>query len=399
MKTIDKNLKNGAILRILNSKEFKSSRFDIQFTGGFSDVSREKNQVPHVLEHMLCAFYKADRDRFALAGAFRNAFTSQEATCYFVESLPEYFENLTDLILKYIENPPLTEEILLREKGNARSEFTRASRELQNLNINEKYRDIFPDFVPHYDKMQFVENVTLADVREFYDRHMTTSNAKIFISGNFSDEEILKIISRMEKINLPRGEKILGVKLEISDKKLPRIDSDESRKALSFVAPLKKMTARRRAAIYVLRDLLFSVNYGLIYREVREKGLTYAINFQYNNSFSPRTCAFVGLNFVTNLDKFTDTVAVFEKWIKEISGGNLDEEILEKAKIISKNNCKMAMRFSESIIEPSRKAFFGDFGYNFNEAIELIDEISLENIVEISKEIFVNFKIEEVNGA
>lgn len=399
MKIIDKKLKNGIKLRILNSKEFKSSRFDIQFTGGFSDVSGEKNQVPHVLEHMLCAFSKEERDQFALAGAIRNAYTSHDATCYFVESLPEYFENLVDLILLKIENPPLTEEILSREKGNARSEFARASRDLQNLNINEKYREIFPQFIPHYNKMSLVDNVSLADIEDFYTRHMVTANAQVFISGNFSDEEISKILARIEHIDLPRGEKIAGQKMKITDKVAPRIDSDELRTVLSFVAPLQKITARRRAVIYVLRDLLFSINYGLIYREVRENGLTYAINFRYDNSFSAKTSAFIAINFTTNREKFNKTVEIFKKWIEEISSGKLDEEVLQKAKITSKNTCRMALKNPEASIDAFRKAFFGDFAYDFREAIELIDAVSIEDIAEILKEIFANFGIGEVDGA
>ena len=81
----------------------------------------EKLTVPegiaHFLEHKL--FESEEQDaftRFAATGAYANAFTSFDRTCYLFSCADEFYENL-DILLDFVQSPYFTEKTVEKEQG------------------------------------------------------------------------------------------------------------------------------------------------------------------------------------------------------------------------------------------------------------------------------------------
>ena len=87
----------------------------------FSANGGEKVSVPegiaHFLEHKL--FESEDGDAFskyAKTGAYANAFTSFDKTCYLFSCADKFYENL-DILLTFVQSPYFTEQTVQKEQG------------------------------------------------------------------------------------------------------------------------------------------------------------------------------------------------------------------------------------------------------------------------------------------
>ena len=84
-------------------------------------VDGEKTQVPegiaHFLEHKL--FESEDGDAFtkyAETGAYANAFTSFDKTCYLFSCSDRFYDNL-EILLNFVQSPYFTKETVQKEQG------------------------------------------------------------------------------------------------------------------------------------------------------------------------------------------------------------------------------------------------------------------------------------------
>ena len=119
-------LDNGLTVYIMEKSGFKSSYAVFGTKYGSVDtkfgVNGEKPQevpagIAHFLEHKL--FENEDGDtfaRFAKTGAYANAFTSFDRTCYLFSCRSNFEKNL-DILLDFVQTPYFTKETVEKEQG------------------------------------------------------------------------------------------------------------------------------------------------------------------------------------------------------------------------------------------------------------------------------------------
>lgn len=391
MKILDKKLKNGVNLRILNSPSFASSKITVKFNAGYLSEPREKNQIAHVLEHIIYDFSAEDREWLAEIGAIKNAQTWEEYTRYFVEVLPEYFEKAIDVLLKNIENPQISKETVEREIKNVRSEFSSRRRTVLNEVFDQKMEEIFPDSVSDATGVMSLENITIDDIRAHYDQFYTTDNARVFIFGDFSESQISKIIEKLENFNLPRGEEKTFPKVKISEKRGAKIAEDGDKIHFVFLSPFSQMkqNIHQRATFSVLRSLLTDVKTGKMYRELRDEGLLYHIFW--GLIFSQNSLTYSEFSFSADKETFEKTIKVIEKWISKVKNGEFSTEELEKIKISAKNSLRMNVRRIDEKSLWYRDEFLDFVGYNCDDLIAEFDKVTKQDVVKLANLAFEHF--------
>ena len=90
---------------------------DTRFSKNGEDEISVPEGIAHFLEHKL--FESEDGDafaRFAATGAYCNAFTSFDRTCYLF-SCTERFEDNLDILLDFVQSPYFTAETVQKEQG------------------------------------------------------------------------------------------------------------------------------------------------------------------------------------------------------------------------------------------------------------------------------------------
>lgn len=216
-------LKNG--LRVYLMPDIKSKSFYISYVarygGSYNDFKvgmKNKyyhlpNGVAHFLEHLM--FKENDGEdanlKFSQYGAFSNAYTSSDETCYYVVGPKKFKENL-ELLLDFVNQPYFTKENVEKERGIITEEI--------NFGDDNPYKEFnikALENVFYYSRCKNsvigtkddVKNITLDNIKFAYNTFYHPKNMFIVITGNFNKEEALKTISdNQNKRRFPKYHKI-----------------------------------------------------------------------------------------------------------------------------------------------------------------------------------------------
>lgn len=204
-------LDNGLKVYISEKPQYKSAYALFGTKYGSIDtvfsVDGKETAVPegiaHFLEHKL--FESEDGDAFtkyAKTGAYANAFTSFDRTCYLFSCTDRFYENL-DILLGFVQSPYFTEATVNKEQGII-------GQEIKMYDDTPGWRVMFNMLMAMYhnhpvriDIAGTVESIAKIDYRLLYDCYNTfynPSNMFVCIAGNVDTERCLaEIESKIKK--------------------------------------------------------------------------------------------------------------------------------------------------------------------------------------------------------
>ena len=203
-------LDSGLKIYILEKPQYNSSYAIFGTKYGSIDtcfaVNGEETSVPegiaHFLEHKL--FESEDGDAFtkyAKTGAYANAFTSFDRTCYLFSCSDKFYENLK-ILLTFVQSPYFTEQTVTKEQGII-------GQEIRMYDDNPGWRVMFNMLKGMYhnhpvriDIAGTVESIAQIDhnlLYKCYNTFYNPSNMFICIAGNVDAEQVLKQIK--ESVN------------------------------------------------------------------------------------------------------------------------------------------------------------------------------------------------------
>lgn len=198
-------LDNGLQIFILEKPLYKSAYAIFGTKYGSIDtafsVDGVKTEVPegiaHFLEHKL--FESEDGDaftKFAKTGAYANAFTSFDKTCYLFSCSDNFYENL-DILLNFVQSPYFTKETVEKEQGII-------GQEIRMYDDSPAWRVMFNMLMSMYhnhpvriDIAGTVESIAEIDhnlLFRCYNTFYNPSNMFICIAGNVDTDACLKQI-------------------------------------------------------------------------------------------------------------------------------------------------------------------------------------------------------------
>lgn len=220
-KIIYKELETGLKVCYIPKKGY-TKKYAI-FSTNYGSVDNEfisiddnkKTQVPegiaHFLEHKL--FEEAEVDifeEFSTLGANVNAYTSFNQTSYLFSTTDKFYESL-ELLVKFVQNPYLTDENVEKEKGII-------AQEIKMYEDNPRWRVMFnlldAMYVNHPVKIDIagtVESINTIDKEILYKSYNTfynPSNMVLFVVGDLDFEEIIKTVENSERKDLKANKEI-----------------------------------------------------------------------------------------------------------------------------------------------------------------------------------------------
>ncbi len=166
-------------------------------------VDGEKCSVPegiaHFLEHKL--FESEDGDAFtkyAETGAYANAFTSFDKTCYLFSCSNRFYENL-DILLNFVQSPYFTEATVQKEQGIIGQEITMyddspAWRVMFNM-LLAMYKD-HPVRIDIAGTVKSIAQINADLLYICYNTFYNPSNMFLCIAGNVNTEKILEMVEK-----------------------------------------------------------------------------------------------------------------------------------------------------------------------------------------------------------
>lgn len=207
--------KLGSGLTVITEKVEYSPVFALGITvmAGASDSGVEKEGIAHNLEHLI--FRRADDDdteemarKFEAAGGYMNAFTTHESTGFYVRAMNENFAHVFSLLCELIVDAEFDESANEKEKNVILEEIYADEDEPEEYIFDEADRFMFenhPFGNSISGKEESLQNISIDDLRTFYQKYYCLNNIAVTAVGNVEHDEVIALAERL--LRLPSGDK------------------------------------------------------------------------------------------------------------------------------------------------------------------------------------------------
>ena len=207
-------LKNGLTVLFIQDKTTPLAVVNTIYDVGARDESKNKTGFAHLFEHLMFggSINVSDFDTpLQLAGGENNAFTSNDITNYYNVLPAKNIETALWLESDRMLSLSFTQKSLDIQKNVVIEEF-------KQHYLNQPYGDVWLELRPlTYRKHPYqwatigkeishIENATISDVKSFFSKHYSPSNAILCIAGDFELNEVKSMVKKWYN-EIPAGQK------------------------------------------------------------------------------------------------------------------------------------------------------------------------------------------------
>ncbi|OOM13716.1 M16 family metallopeptidase [Clostridium saccharobutylicum] len=197
-------LKNG--LRVVTEKieHLNSISVGVMVQNGSRNETNDVNGISHFIEHM---FFKGTNKRTSKevmedienVGGQINAFTSKEATCYYIKALNTHLNLSLDVLSDILLNAKFDPDEIEKEKGVVIEEINMSQDSPEDVLDDLHSKVIFgenPLGNPILGTIQLVKSFTREKILDYINQKYTPYNSVISICGNFDEKELKDLIEK-----------------------------------------------------------------------------------------------------------------------------------------------------------------------------------------------------------
>ncbi|MDP3733426.1 MAG: pitrilysin family protein [Candidatus Daviesbacteria bacterium] len=390
------SLPNGLTLITVDLSYLDSVTTLVEVGAGSRYETKNINGISHFLEHM---FFKGSK-KYPSAeqistlidgvGAVNNAFTHKEFTGYWIKSASKHIELSCDIISSMIKESLLSPEEIEREKGVIVEEL-RMVRDDPSRFIWDLYESLqFGDQPLGWDlggSEKTINSFKREDFIKYMESLYSPKNMVLVFAGKLPKN--IDSLAKKYFSDLPQRKMHLFKPFQKSKQKSPKINfffkkTDQANVILGMDGYSRY--DKKRYAAGILSSILGEGMSSRLFIQVRERrGLAYHVGC--NHGFYKDTgyfTVYAGLK----LEKVTDGLQVIVAELKRIRDEKVTEAELKKAKDMIRGRLAIRSESTNFLAEY--------FGFNFvldrkietfEEYLENIDRVSVEDILEVAKEL------------
>jgi predicted Zn-dependent peptidase len=197
-------LSNGIPVLVDTVPTVGSCSVGIWVRAGTRDEPARKAGIAHFVEHT--SFRRtANRTTARIArdfehvGAYANAFTTKEETCYEVRALAESFEAVTATLADVVTHPLFREDDIERERSIITEEIRSYEDEAEEHVFDIGEAQLFAGHslaTPIVGTVESVQSIEAAHVRTFHQRLYNANNMVLAVSGNVDPQHVVRVAER-----------------------------------------------------------------------------------------------------------------------------------------------------------------------------------------------------------
>ncbi|MCB9819785.1 insulinase family protein [Candidatus Nomurabacteria bacterium] len=387
-------LRNGARGLLIDVPGASVMSFHFQFRAGNRYVkNKDIYETAHIMEHMAFGANSEYKTEFAYEadftknGAYHNAYTSDISMVYVADCADFEWERILDLKRLAITTPLFNNKELEAEKGNVRSELTGY--------LNNHNRVLWPkiqqllgeDVYSYWQRLQTINNVKLADIKEHHHTTHTTENMRFVIAGQMSGRKT-KIIKNLESWDLERGERFSLPRDELSSGNptiIRRKEASNVTFGLSVMVP-RELSDEESDAMDALNHILTGTMHSRIYGAARSRGLAYGIFSDTSSNVHNSSWDFGGQ---VNHDTAGRLFDIMVREVRAVCDGKITEEELDAAKSYALGRHQMGAQSTGQIANYYTGRYFEDgVVRDYNSAPRDINRITRE-LMQTTAESFI----------
>jgi predicted Zn-dependent peptidase len=385
-------LENGVTVITESIPSVRSIALGIWVAAGSRDENPEEAGISHFLEHMM---FKGTPTRsatdiseaFDRLGAEVNAFTSEEATCYFSRAVDHHGSEAFSILADMVTNPLFEESASLSEREVVLEEISRIE-DTPDQKADELFTEALwaghPVGLPVIGRPETVGGFTPAHLRSYTSRHYRTGDIVVAAAGNLSHEAIVEMAAD-RLAGLPvgaRAERVLSTptaerRVVVATKELEQAHICWGTLALAANDP-------GRFALDLLNAVLGGSMASRLFREIREKrGLVYAVQ-----SYVSRRADTGGITVYagTRPDNSAEVIRLITEEVAKILESGIKDDELARAKdsvegslvLGLENTNRRMMRLGGSEVGSTELLFI-------DEVMDRYAAVSLEDVHRVAK--------------
>lgn len=358
-------LPNGARGLLIDIPGATVMSFQFQFRAGNRYVrDREIYETAHIMEHMAFganAQFKSEHEyeaEFTKNGAYHNAYTSDLSMVYVADCADFEWDRILALQRVAICQPKFNATELEAEKGNVKSELTGY--------LNNHNRVLWPkiqqllgeDVYTFWQRLQTIQAVSLADIREHHKRTHTATNMRFVIAGKLHGRKA-EIKRQLAEWELPEGERFEVPRDELrrgNPTLIRRKEASNLTFGWSMTMP-RELGDEEVEAMNCLDQILTGTMHSRIYGAARKKGLAYGVFSDTSVGFHDSSWDFGGQ---VNLETSEALFDIIVREVKHVLDGKITEDELAAAKSYALGRYQMGAQTVAQISNFYTGRYFAD---------------------------------------
>lgn len=352
--------------------------------------------ISHFLEHML---FKGTRRRSSRqikkevegVGGMLNAFTAEEATCYFAKLPAQHFPRALDVLSDMVREAALSTKELERERPVILEEI-KMYRDQPSQFVYELMGELLWPDQPLGRSLagtaESVSSIRRQEMLNYKKKYYQPQNTLVSVSGPTSHSQVLELARKCfssQPGGPPSRFKIARVRQSRPRFHFVEKDTEQTHLVLGFHAFSKRDP--RRYALGLLNILLGGNMSSRLFEEVREKrGLAYEIKSSVGHY---QDTGSLTISAGTENRKAALTLAVVMKELKKLARKPVPEEELRRTKDYFMGQFLMGLEDTlDHMLWVGEKVLYGEGLPDREEITRHIEKVSVQDIQKIARQIF-----------
>jgi len=379
----------------------KSVALGVWATVGSRYENKGEEGFSHFIEHMM---FKGTRHRTAsqisneidALGGEMNAFTTHEATAFYVKVLDQQASSALDLLADLFHHSRFSPQDIAKEKQVVLEEIRTVQDDPEDFVHELHAKDVLgshPLGKPILGEPRSMKQVTRKDLLQYVAKHYRPENTILAVAGNFSASKFLEEIN--EQFGQWKGKAVGSHVAESTQRKWP--EHPFKRRSMHY-KPLEQVHVcvgfkglpighPDRYAAHVLNTILGGGVSSRLFQEVREKrGLAYTI---YSHLTSFLDGGLLTVYAATRPGEVEKVVKQISVEAKRLSSREVTSKELERTKTQLKGNLMLGLEGTYGRMNKLAKdELYQGRHVTLQEMVKAIDRITPTQLRDLSKNIF-----------
>lgn len=360
--------------------------------GVWIDIGTRDEKAPHYgtahfIEHMLfrrttSRSSKQIATAFESVGAYVNAFTSKEQTCYYVRALSNHFATTMELLADVVQNPAFNPKDVQKERAVIIEEIKSYDDEPEEHILDIAESTLFGNTSMGSSIIGTIKSVQSIDadiLRAFHAKHYIPSNIVIAVSGNIPHQQAVreaeKYFSGMSAVKNSKQRR----KPTVKQKTTTTLQRNFQQAHCCFIRETDGIRSPYHYALSLINTLLGDGMSSRLYSRVREKsGLAYTV---YSGLQLLTDCGVLNIYAGMEHKNAQKCIDLIRKELQHLADGGVTKSELSRAKEQLKSSIIMGLESMSSRMQTLAKSELEDGSYeSLEQTIERIDAVDVATV-------------------
>ncbi len=354
---------------------------------GARDESAEQSGIAHFIEHMV---FRGSETRsssqiassFESLGAYVNAFTAKEQTCYYVRALPAHFDRCLDVLSDVVLHPLFRAKDVSKERTVILEELKSYDDEAEELIQDMAERALFGSHslgFPIAGTIDSVAKLGVGDLQRFHRQHYRSDAMVIAVAGAVDHEHVLQSVQKLFRAKRPSQSRPRRASARRVQRKILTTERAFSQSHLLMARRTNGVRHADRWALALLNTIVGDGMSSRLHQRIRERtGAAYAL---YSSLQLMTDSGVFSIYAGTEHARLQKTETLIDRELTLLHSDGVKKSELARAKEQLKSSMIMGLESMSARMNSLAKAELEELHFeDLETSLRAIDAVSLEEM-------------------